>query len=135
MYICMTGMNKYTKIYLRWAYEEENISEDDTRIVLKLHPFLAPIKIGILPLSKKLSEKAEEIYHNLSKKYMCDFDEAGSVGKRYRRYDEIGVPYCITYDFDSEIDNSVTIRDRDTMIQTRVKIEELEKWFSTKFEI
>jgi len=129
------GCDRLLLSFLCNAYEEEEISEGDTRIVLKLHPFLAPIKIGILPLSKKLSEKAEEIYHNLSKKYMCDFDDAGSIGKRYRRYDEIGIPYCITYDFDSETDNSVTIRDRDTMVQTRVNIEELENWFLNKFEI
>jgi len=129
------GCDRLLLSFLCNAYEEEEISEGDTRIVLKLHPFLAPIKIGILPLSKKLSEKTEEIYHNLSKKYMCDFDDAGSIGKRYRRYDEIGIPYCITYDFDSETDNSVTIRDRDTMVQTRVNIEELENWFLNKFEI
>jgi len=129
------GCDRLVLTFLCDAYEEETVSEGDTRTVLKLHPYLAPIKIGILPLSKKLSEKAEEIYHNLSKKYMCDFDESGSIGKRYRRYDEIGTPYCITYDFDSEEDNSVTIRDRDTMQQTRVKIEELDKWFENKFEI
>ncbi|MDF2865991.1 MAG: glycine--tRNA ligase [Clostridia bacterium] len=129
------GCDRALLAFLCNAYEEEKIAEDDSRIVLKLHPFLAPIKIGILPLSKKLSDKATEIYHNLSKKYMCDFDEAGSIGKRYRRYDEIGVPYCLTFDFESEQDNCVTIRDRDTMTQTRVKIEELEKWFSDKFEI
>ncbi len=129
------GCDRALLAFLCNAYEEEKLSEDDSRIVLKLHPFLAPIKIGILPLSKKLSKKAEEIYNNLCKKHMCDYDEAGSIGKRYRRYDEIGVPYCITYDFDSEIDNSVTIRDRDTMVQTRVKIEELENWFSNKLEI
>jgi glycyl-tRNA synthetase len=129
------GCDRALLAFMCNAYEEEKIDENDSRIVLKLHPFLAPIKIGVLPLSKKLSEKAETIYNNLCKKYMCDYDEAGSIGKRYRRYDEIGVPYCITYDFDSETDNSVTIRDRDTMVQTRVKIEELENWFSNKFEI
>jgi len=129
------GCDRALLAFLCNAYEEEVISEGDTRIVMKLHPFLAPIKIGVLPLSKKLSEKAEKIYHNLCKKYMCDFDDAGSVGKRYRRYDEVGVPYCITYDFESEVDNCVTIRDRDTMVQIRVKIDELENWFSNKFEI
>jgi len=129
------GCDRALLAFLCNAYEEEAIGTDDSRIVLKLHPFLAPIKIGVLPLSKKLTEKAEVIYQNLCKKYMCDFDDSGSVGKRYRRYDEVGVPYCITYDFDSEVDNCVTIRDRDTMIQTRVKIEELENWFSNKFEI
>ena len=116
------------------AYEEEKIDEKDTRTVLKLSPVIAPIKIAILPLSKKLSEGADKVYALLSKKYMCDYDEAGSIGKRYRRQDEIGTPYCITYDFDSENDSSVTIRDRDTMEQVRVKIDELDNWFDSKFE-
>ncbi|MEG2235937.1 MAG: glycine--tRNA ligase [Clostridia bacterium] len=129
------GCDRALLAFLCNAYEEEIVAEGDTRIVLKLHPFLAPIKIGVLPLSKKLSEKAEEIYTNLSKKYMCEFDEAGSIGKRYRRFDEIGAPYCITYDFESETDKCVTIRKRDTMEQIRVKIDELDNWFSDKFEI
>ncbi|MCX8074756.1 MAG: glycine--tRNA ligase [Clostridia bacterium] len=129
------GCDRVALAFLCNAYEEENISEEDTRVVLKLHPFLAPIKIGILPLSKKLSEKANKIYETLSKKYMCDMDESQSIGKRYRRYDEIGTPYCITYDFESDNDESVTIRSRDTMEQVRVKISELDKWFSDKFEI
>lgn len=129
------GCDRALLAFLCNAYEEEKLSEDDTRVVLKLHPYLAPIKIGILPLSKKLSEKAEYIYTNLCKKYMCELDVAGSIGKRYRRFDEVGAPYCITYDFDSETDNSVTIRDRDTMSQVRVKIEDLDNWFSDKFEI
>ena len=115
------------------AYEEEKISEDDTRIVLHLSPKIAPIKIAILPLSKKLSESANKVYEILSKKYNIDYDEAGSIGKRYRRQDEIGTPYCITYDFETENDNAVTIRDRDTMEQVRVKIDELEKYFEDKF--
>ena len=116
------------------AYEEEKIAEDDIRTVLHLHPALAPYKVAILPLSKKLSEKATEIYENLSKKFMCDYDEAGSIGKRYRREDEIGTPYCITVDFDTLEDNKVTIRDRDTMEQIRMPIEELEKYIEEKIE-
>ena len=85
--------------------------------------------------SKKLSEKAEEVYEGLSKDFMCDYDEAASIGKRYRRQDEIGTPYCITYDFESEEDKSVTIRDRDTMEQVRVKIADLDSWFEGKFDI
>ena len=114
------------------AYEEQLIAEDDTRTVLHLHPALAPYKVAILPLSKKLSEKADEIYEKLSKKFMCDFDEAGSIGKRYRREDEIGTPYCVTIDFETQNDDSVTIRDRDTMEQVRVKIDDLEKWIEEK---
>ena len=89
--------------------------------------------MAVLPLSKKLSEKAEELYNELSKKYMCDYDEAGSIGKRYRRQDEVGTPYCITVDFDTLEDNSVTIRDRDTMEQIRVNINEIDDWMKNKF--
>ena len=128
------GCDRVTLAFLCNSYEEEEIAEGDSRIVLHLHPALAPYKVAILPLSKKLSTKAEEVYQQLSKKYMCDYDEAGSIGKRYRREDEIGTPYCITVDFDTETDNSVTIRDRDTMEQVRVKIDELEAWLDNKIE-
>lgn len=128
------GTDRLMLMFLCDAYDEEKISEDDTRLVLKLHPALAPIKIAILPLSKKLSEGADKIYKMLSKRYNVDFDEAGSIGKRYRRQDEIGTPYCITYDFDSENDNSVTIRDRDTMEQIRISIDKLYEFFDNKFE-
>ena len=126
------GCDRVALAFLCNAYNEEEISEGDTRTVLHLHPALAPYKVAVLPLSKKLSPKAEEIYTNLSKKYMCEYDEAGSIGKRYRREDEIGTPYCITIDFETENDNSVTIRDRDTMEQVRVKIDDLEKWIDEK---
>ena len=116
------------------AYEEQEIAEGDTRTVLHLHPALAPYKVAVLPLSKKLSEKADEVYTKLSKKFMCDYDEAGSIGKRYRREDEIGTPYCVTIDFDTLEDESVTIRDRDTMKQVRVKIDELPTWLEGKME-
>ena len=128
------GCDRVALAFLCNSYEEEEITEGDTRIVLKLHPFLAPYKVAVLPLSKKLSGKAEEIYEKLSKKFMCDYDEAGSIGKRYRREDEIGTPFCITIDFETENDNSVTIRDRDTMEQVRVKIDELEKWLEEKIQ-
>ena len=128
------GCDRVTLAFLCNSYDEEEIAEGDIRTVLHLHPALAPYKVAILPLSKKLSEKAEEVYSMLSKKFMCDYDEAGSIGKRYRREDEIGTPYCITIDFDTLEDNSVTIRDRDTMEQVRVKIDELEAWIQEKIE-
>ena len=129
------GCDRIALAFLCNAYDEEKVSDDDTRVVLHLHPALAPIKMAVLPLSKKLSEGALKVRDMLSKKYMVDYDESQSIGNRYRRQDEIGTPYCITYDFDSETDNSVTIRDRDTMEQVRVKIEDLEKWFENKFDI
>ena len=93
------------------------------------HPALAPVKIGVLPLSKKLNEGAEKVFAELSKTYNCEFDDRGNIGKRYRRQDEIGTPFCVTYDFDSEEDGAVTVRDRDTMEQERVKIEDLKAYF------
>ncbi len=131
------GADRVTLAFLAEAYDEEEIGTEDksdVRTVLHLHPALAPFKAAVLPLSKKLSEKAEEVYANLSKKFICDYDEAGSIGKRYRREDEIGTPYCITVDFDTLEDNCVTIRDRDTMEQIRVNINELENWISEKVE-
>ena len=127
------GTDRLMLTFLCDSYEEQKIDDNDTRVVLHLHPFLAPIKIAVLPLSKKLSESADEIYQMLSKKYNVDFDEAGSIGKRYRREDEIGTPYCVTIDFDTLEDETVTIRDRDTMQQVRVKIDELDDWFAEKF--
>ncbi len=128
------GCDRAALAFLCNSYEEQEIAEGDIRVVLHLHPALAPFKVAVLPLSKKLSDKAEEIYTNLSKKFMCDYDVAGSIGKRYRREDEIGTPYCVTIDFDTLEDDSVTIRDRDTMEQVRVKIDELEDWISKKIE-
>lgn len=126
------GCDRVALAFLCNAYEEEEIGQGDVRTVLHLHPALAPYKVAVLPLSKKLTEKAEEVYTKLSKKYMCDYDEAGSIGKRYRREDEAGTPYCVTIDFDTLEDESVTIRDRDTMEQVRIKIDELEKWLDEK---
>ena len=126
------GCDRVTLAFLCNSYDEEEIAEGDTRIVLHLHPALAPYKVAVLPLSKKLSEKAQEVYTMLSKTFMCDYDEAGSIGKRYRREDEIGTPYCVTIDFDTLEDEAVTIRDRDTMEQDRVKIDDLTKWIEEK---
>lgn len=128
------GADRVTLAFLCNSYFEEEIGDGDTRTVLKLHPALAPYKIAVLPLSKKLSEKADEVYTELSKYFMCDYDEAGSIGKRYRREDEIGTPYCVTVDFDTLEDGCVTIRDRDTMEQIRIKIEEVRKYVEEKLE-
>ena len=128
------GLDRTVLAVLCEAYDEEEIAEGDVRTVLHLHPSIAPYKVAVLPLSKKLSEKATEVFEKLSKKYMCEYDEAGSIGKRYRRQDEIGTPYCITVDFDTLEDNTVTIRDRDTMEQIRININEIENWMKDKFE-
>ena len=117
------------------AYDEENIGTEekpDMRTVMHFHPALAPVKCAILPLSKKLKEPAEKIFEDLSKKFVVDYDDAGNIGKRYRRQDEIGTPFCITYDFDSEEDKCVTIRERDTMEQVRLPIADLEKYLEEK---
>ncbi len=119
------GADRVALAFLCEAYDEETLEGGDTRTVLRLHGALAPYKAAVLPLSKKLSEKASEVYAQLSKKYMIDYDETGSIGKRYRREDEIGTPLCITVDFDTETDGCVTIRDRDTMEQVRVPIAEI----------
>ena len=128
------GADRVALAFLCNAYDEEEIAEGDVRTVLHLHPALAPYKVAVLPLSKKLSEKANEVYEKLAKKFMCDYDETGSIGKRYRRQDEIGTPYCVTIDFDTLEDETVTIRDRDTMEQIRVKIEDLPNWIEEKIE-
>lgn len=121
------GADRVTLALLCEAYDEEVVDaeKNDIRTVLHLHPTLAPVKAAVLPLSKKLSDKAHEIYASLMKDFMVDFDEAGSIGKRYRRQDEIGTPLCVTYDFQSEEDNCVTVRDRDTMQQERIPVLEL----------
>ena len=126
------GVERSFLAFLCDAYDEEEIAEGDVRTVLRLHPFLAPFKAAVLPLSKKLSEKATEIYHDLQKYFNVDFDDAGSIGKRYRREDEIGTPLCITYDFESEEDGCVTVRDRDTMEQVRIKIEDLKAYIEER---
>ena len=128
------GADRVALALLIDAYDEEQLDEEgkDVRTVLHLHPALAPFKAAVLPLSKKLSAAAGEVYSELSKYFNVDFDETGSIGKRYRREDEIGTPFCITYDFDSESDGCVTVRDRDTMKQVRIKIEELRSYIEEK---
>ena len=129
------GVDRIFLTVLCDAYDEEVVGEGDTRVVLHLNPKIAPVKVAVLPLSKKLSDKAGELYDTLRMKFNCEYDEAGSIGKRYRRQDEIGTPYCITVDFDTLEDNAVTIRDRDTMEQVRVEIDKLDEFFKDKFEI
>jgi len=128
------GADRVTLAFLVDAYTEEELEDGTARTVLKLHPALSPYKAAIFPLTKKLREPAAELYNKLTKHFMIDYDESGSIGKRYRRHDEIGTPYCITFDFDSLEDNCVTIRDRDTMKQERVKIEDLERIIKEKIE-
>ena len=127
------GVERLFLAVLCGAYDEEEIGEGDMRTVLHFHPALAPVKIGVLPLSKKLNEGAEKIFAQLSKKYNCEFDDRGNIGKRYRRQDEIGTPFCVTYDFDSETDGCVTVRFRDSMEQERVAIDQLDTYFADKF--
>ena len=127
------GVERLFLAFLCGAYDEEEIGEGDVRTVLHFHPALAPVKIGVLPLSKKLNEGAEKVFNQLSRKYNCEFDDRGNIGKRYRRQDEIGTPFCITYDFDSETDSCVTVRFRDSMEQERVAIADLDAYFADKF--
>ena len=136
------GADRVTLAFLVDAYDEEVVdaAKNDVRTVLHLHPALAPYKCAVLPLSKKLSGKAEEIFHQLQKHFMVDYDESGSIGKRYRRQDEIGTPFCITVDFQTigddkvEADNCVTVRDRDTMEQIRMPIDQLVSYIESKLD-
>ena len=131
------GADRVALAFLCDAYDEENVGTDDKqdiRVVLHLHPALAPFKAAVLPLSKKLSDEAIKVHDLLAKHFMVDFDDAGSIGKRYRRQDEVGTPFCLTYDFDSVNDGCVTVRDRDTMAQERVKIDELVSYLEKKLE-
>lgn len=126
------GVERLFLALMTEAYDEEVIDEKDTRVVLRLHPTLAPFKAAVLPLSKKLNENAEKVFETLQKNFMVDFDDTGSIGKRYRRQDEIGTPLCITFDFDSLEDNCVTVRDRDTMSQVRIAIDKLADYINEK---
>ncbi len=130
------GVERLFLAIMTEAYDEEIVDaeKNDSRVVLHFHPALAPYKAAVLPLSKKLSEQATEIFHTLQKKFMVEFDDAGSIGKRYRRQDEIGTPFCITYDFESAEDGCVTVRDRDTMQQERVAINDLVAYIEKKLE-
>ncbi|MCL2401578.1 MAG: glycine--tRNA ligase [Oscillospiraceae bacterium] len=130
------GVTRVLLAFLIDAYDEEVVDaeKNDVRTVLRLHPALAPFKCAVLPLSKKLSDQADEVYTTLRKHMMADFDDAGSIGKRYRRQDEIGTPFCVTYDFDSETDGCVTVRERDSMSQERVPIDTLVDYFADKLK-
>ncbi len=128
------GADRVTLAFLCEAYDEEvlDAEKNDVRTVLHFHPTIAPVKIGVLPLSKKLGEGAEKVFGELAKYWNCEYDDRGAIGKRYRRQDEIGTPFCVTYDFDSETDGAVTVRDRDTMEQERIRIEDLKAYFEEK---
>ncbi|MCL2016128.1 MAG: glycine--tRNA ligase [Defluviitaleaceae bacterium] len=130
------GADRVTLAFLCQAYDEEKLTDekgkDDTRTVLRLHHALAPIKIAVLPLSKKLAEQATELYGKLAKHFVCTYDDSGAIGRRYRRQDEIGTPFCITFDFDSIEDSAVTVRDRDSMSQERIKIADLVQYLAEK---
>ena len=126
------GADRAALAFLCDAYDEEEIAEGDVRVVLRLHPALAPYKAAVLPLSKKLADKAGEVFDMLAADFAVDYDDAGSIGKRYRRQDEIGTPFCVTYDFESETDGCVTVRDRDTMTQERIAIAELTAYLAEK---
>lgn len=132
------GADRVTLAFLCDAYDEEVLTDsngkEDTRTVLRFHPAIAPYKAAVLPLTKKLSERALEIYDELLKFFMVDYDAAGSIGKRYRREDEIGTPYCVTVDFDTLEDNTVTIRDRDSMEQVRIPVEEVKEYIDNKIK-
>ena len=130
------GADRVVLAFLCEAYDEEVVDaeKNDTRVVMHLHPALAPFKACVLPLSKKLSEEASALYAELSEHFMVDYDEAGSIGKRYRRQDEIGTPFCITYDFESKEDGCVTVRDRDTMQQERIPMKDLTHYIIKKLK-
>lgn len=128
------GADRLTLVTLCDAYEEEDLGNGETRIVMHFKPSIAPYKVAVLPLQKNLSEKAKEIFSKLKKSFMCTYDEAGSIGKRYRRQDQAGTPYCITIDFETLENNTVTLRDRDTMQQIRINISELEKIINEKIK-
>ena len=134
------GADRVTLAFLVEAYDEEVVDaeKNDTRVVMRFHPALAPFKAAVLPLSKKLAEPAQELLRSLSKDFMVDYDEAGSIGKRYRRQDEIGTPFCITVDFqtvgdeNTPADHCVTVRMRDSMEQVRMPIDEVAAWLAQK---
>lgn len=129
------GVDRVALAFLCDAYDEEKLESGDVRTVLRFSPALAPVKIAVLPLSAKLSPEAEKVYFMLNKSWNVEFDDRQSIGKRYRRQDEIGTPYCVTFDFDSLEDKAVTVRERDTMEQVRLPIEKLRSWFAEKFAL
>ncbi|MDO4371395.1 MAG: glycine--tRNA ligase, partial [Clostridia bacterium] len=129
------GVDRLVLSFLCDAYDEEELEGGDVRTVLHLHPALAPFKVAVMPLQKnKLGDQAKALYAQLAKHFRVDYDETGSIGKRYRRQDEIGTPYCICVDFDTEATGNVTVRDRDTMQQEIVAIKDLKNWLEEKLE-
>ncbi|MCL2018158.1 MAG: glycine--tRNA ligase [Oscillospiraceae bacterium] len=126
------GVERLLLALLTDAYDEEELPDNTTRTVLRFHPYIAPFKVAVLPLSKKLGEKAEEIYTELCKSFVCDYDETGNIGKRYRRQDEIGTPFCVTVDFESVEDGKVTVRERDSMEQTRIEINKVREYIEER---
>ena len=128
------GADRVALAFLVEAYDEEIVDaeKNDVRVVLRLHPALAPVKCAVLPLSKKLAGPATELFHSLQKEFVTEYDDAGSIGKRYRRFDEIGTPFCVTYDFESENDGCVTVRERDSMAQERIEISKLSEYISSR---
>jgi glycyl-tRNA synthetase len=133
------GADRILLAFLVNAYEEEDLggdesATDDSRTVLRLHPALAPYKAAVLPLTKKQADRASELHAELSKRFMCDYDVSGNIGKRYRRQDEAGTPFCVTVDFDTEEDGAVTIRDRDTMEQVRVPLAEIQGYIESRLD-
>ena len=130
------GVERLFLMFFCEAYDEEvlDAEKNDVRTVLHFHPAIAPVKIGVFPLSKKLAEGAEKVYAELSKYWNCEYDDRGAIGKRYRRQDEIGTPFCVTYDFESENDHMVTVRFRDSMEQERVAIDQLNEFFEGRFD-
>ncbi len=126
------GADRLMLAVLSEAYDEEKLENGETRVVMHFHPSVAAYKCAVLPLQKNLSDKAKEVYNSLRKNFMCAYDEAGSIGKRYRRQDEIGTPYCVTIDFDTLENETVTLRDRDSMEQIRLPISELKDYIENK---
>jgi len=126
------GPDRMMLAFLIDAYDEETLADGDVRTVMHLHPALAPVKCAVLPLSKKLGGEAAELYAALQKHFNCEYDESGAIGRRYRRQDEIGTPFCVTYDFDSQMDGCVTVRERDSMAQERVPIESVAAYINER---
>jgi glycyl-tRNA synthetase len=129
------GVDRLVLAIISEAYDEEELENGETRTVMRFLPGLAPVQIAILPLSNKLREGAEAVYHDLLKHYLCEYDDRQSIGRRYRRQDEIGTPYCVTFDFESLEDQAVTIRERDSMEQIRLPIDQLTSYFAGKFDL
>ena len=128
------GLDRLMLMVMVDSYDEETLANGEVRTVMHIKPSLAPYKVAILPLQKKLVDKSSEVFQELSKYFMCTTDVTGSIGKRYRRQDEIGTPYCVTFDFDSLEDNCVTVRDRDTMLQERVNVTQLRSYLESLIE-